>query len=111
LAKPGVPTQDCYVEGCILAPYVAYVATINDLMLSDNDLTIVEYLPADSIEKDHQGGTDLMPPEILHLQNPSNFPPHRLRLKVGVPMILLRNLDPRNGLWNGTRLVIEHCGQ
>jgi hypothetical protein len=110
LAKPGVPTQDYYVEGCILAPHVADVATINDLMLGDNDLTIVEYLPADSIEKDHKEDTDLMPPEILHLQNPSNFPPHWLRLKVGVPMILLRKLDPRNGFGKGRGCSLSIVG-
>jgi hypothetical protein len=52
-----------------------------------------------------------MPPEISHLQNPSNVPPHRLRLRVGAPVILLRNVDPTNGLCNGTRLIIEHCGK
>jgi hypothetical protein len=67
LDEAGVPAEDYYAERCILAPYVVDVATINDLMLGDNDSTIVEYLSADSIEKDHEGGTDLMPPEILHL--------------------------------------------
>ena len=30
-----------------------------------------------------------------------------LRLKVGCPVILLRNIDPANGLCNGTRLIIR----
>jgi ATP-dependent DNA helicase PIF1 len=34
------------------------------------------------------------------------MPPHRLALKVGVPVILLRNLDAASGLCNGTRLII-----
>jgi ATP-dependent DNA helicase PIF1 len=34
------------------------------------------------------------------------MPPHRLALKVGVPIILLRNLDAASGLCNGTRLII-----
>ncbi|KAL4585914.1 hypothetical protein LXL04_010541 [Taraxacum kok-saghyz] len=33
------------------------------------------------------------------------LPPHYLRLKVGCPVILLRNIDPGNGLCNGTRLI------
>jgi hypothetical protein len=34
------------------------------------------------------------------------IPPHRLALKVGVLVILLRNLDAASGLYNGTRLII-----
>jgi hypothetical protein len=41
--------------------------------------------------------------EILNFQIPSGMPPHKILLKVGVPNILLRNLNsPR--LCNGTRL-------
>jgi ATP-dependent DNA helicase PIF1 len=34
------------------------------------------------------------------------MPPHCLALKVGVPVILLRNLDAASGLCNGIRLII-----
>jgi hypothetical protein len=34
------------------------------------------------------------------------MPPHCLALKVGVPIILLRNLNAASGLCNGTRLII-----
>ena len=30
-----------------------------------------------------------------------------LKLKIGCPIILLRNIDPANGLCNGTRLVVQ----
>jgi ATP-dependent DNA helicase PIF1 len=36
----------------------------------------------------------------------AGMPPHRLALKVNVPVILLRNLDAASGLCNGTRLII-----
>jgi len=38
---------------------------------------------------------------------PSGTPPHRLILKKGVPIILLRNLSPIEGLCNGTRLIVR----
>jgi hypothetical protein len=45
--------------------------------------------------------------EYLNAQADGGLPPHELRLKQGVPVMLLRNLDPRQGLCNGTRLVVD----
>jgi hypothetical protein len=39
------------------------------------------------------------------------MPPHRLALKVGLPVILLRNLDASFGLCNGTRLIIRRLAR
>jgi hypothetical protein len=40
-----------------------------------------------------------------------NMPPHRLAFKVGVPIILLRNLNAALGLCNGTHLIIWHLAR
>ncbi|PWZ32213.1 60S ribosomal protein L2, mitochondrial [Zea mays] len=47
------------------------------------------------------------PPEFLNTLTPNGLPPHVLKLKIGFPVILLRNIDPANGLCNGTRLVVR----
>ncbi|ONM17793.1 hypothetical protein ZEAMMB73_Zm00001d003825 [Zea mays] len=47
------------------------------------------------------------PPEYLNTLTPNGLPPHVLKLKIGCPVILLRNIDPANGLCNGTRLVVR----
>nr|GEU35587.1 hypothetical protein [Tanacetum cinerariifolium] len=47
------------------------------------------------------------PLEFLNSLNVTGFPPHCLRLKIGCLIILLRNLDPANGLCNGTRLICK----
>ena len=47
------------------------------------------------------------PSEFLNTLTPNGLPPHVLKLKVGCPIILLRNIDPANGLCNGTRLVVH----
>nr|XP_043623216.1 uncharacterized protein LOC122594998 [Erigeron canadensis] len=47
------------------------------------------------------------PIEFLNSLNVSGLPPHCLRLKVGCLVILLRNIDPSNGLCNGTRLICK----
>jgi hypothetical protein len=44
--------------------------------------------------------------EFLRAQNPSGLPPARLELKIGAPVICLRNLFFREGLYNGTRIII-----
>ena len=43
--------------------------------------------------------------EFLNSLLPNAVPPHKLFLKKYCPIILLRNLDPSNGLCNGTRKV------
>jgi ATP-dependent DNA helicase PIF1 len=46
-------------------------------------------------------------PELLNLLDSAGLPPYCLLLKVGSPIILLRNLDPPN-LWNGTMLCVKN---
>uniref|UniRef100_A0A0L8HS58 ATP-dependent DNA helicase n=1 Tax=Octopus bimaculoides TaxID=37653 RepID=A0A0L8HS58_OCTBM len=55
----------------------------------------------DSVAEDQQSA--LYPPEFLNSLNISGMPPHIIKLKMGVPIMLLRNLDQRNGHCNGAR--------
>jgi hypothetical protein len=45
--------------------------------------------------------------EVLNRLLPSGLPPHELHLKVGVPLMLLRNIDIGAGLCNGTRVILR----
>ncbi|XP_066365606.1 uncharacterized protein [Miscanthus floridulus] len=46
------------------------------------------------------------PSEFLNSLTPNGLPPHVLKFKLRCPIILLRNIDPANGLCNGTRLMV-----
>ncbi|KAL2541519.1 PIF1 helicase [Abeliophyllum distichum] len=41
---------------------------------------------------------------------PKRVPNHELKLKVCIPVMLLRNIDHSAGMCNGTRLVIKKLG-
>ena len=67
---------------------------------------------ADSVQSDLTNAEENMyPPEYLQTLSPSGLPPAILELKVGLPVMLLRNLNPERGLCNGTRLIIQQIGQ
>ncbi|KAI9079911.1 hypothetical protein K1719_038157 [Acacia pycnantha] len=53
----------------------------------------------------------LLPSEYLNAIKCSGIPHHKLVLKVGVPIMLLRNIDQAAGLCNGTRLQIKQLGK
>ena len=55
----------------------------------------------------HDDELDLAPIEVMNALTPSGFPQHRLRLRVGAVVILLRNLDVQAGLANGIRLRVQ----
>ena len=66
----------------------------------------VELLSADSVDAE-SAERDLFPVEFLNSLNPSGLPPHKLRLRKGMPIMLLRNLNGARGLANGTRLIVR----
>ncbi len=53
----------------------------------------------------------LYPVEFLNTLRFSGIANHELQLKVGVPILLLRNLNQSIGLCNGTKLIIKRLGQ
>ncbi|XP_071689030.1 uncharacterized protein [Rutidosis leptorrhynchoides] len=67
------------------------------------------YLSSDSIcqsERDSHFNSELYTTEYLNSINIGGLPKHDLRLKVGVTVMLLRNIDQAGGLCNGTWLQI-----
>ncbi|KAJ1272622.1 hypothetical protein BS78_06G217300 [Paspalum vaginatum] len=100
-------------ERCIVCPVNAVVDEINSLMLDRVPGNVREYLSFDAIANAKEQPPDfemLYPPEFLNSIIINNFPQHRLALKVGTPVVLLRNINQSIGLCNGTRIFIERLG-
>ena len=51
------------------------------------------------------------PTEYLNSIYLGSIPPHILELKVGTPIILVRNLNPSQGMMNGTRCIVLQIGK
>ncbi|XP_021981880.1 ATP-dependent DNA helicase pif1-like [Helianthus annuus] len=107
--------RDYFSQRAILAPKNEVVHGINERLLALFPGEEVEYLSSDSIcpteEINDPLHQDLYNPEVLNSVKVSGLPNHRLVLKLGVPVMLLRNIDQQNGLCNGTRLQITRLGK
>src|SRR5258705_2334655 len=65
------------------------------------------YLSSDSLIYDDASVIEDYPIEFLNRLNPSGTAPHKLNLKIGSLIVLLRNLNTKRGQYNGTRLVFS----
>ncbi|XP_031125169.1 uncharacterized protein LOC116027603 [Ipomoea triloba] len=99
-----------YMESrAILAPTLDVVNAINEYMTNLHVAESKTYLSWDTVCKsDSSDGilNDMHTPEFLNGLKASGIPNHALTLKVGSPVMLLRNIDHSMGLCNGTRLII-----
>ena len=64
------------------------------------------YLSSDSIDPSDTASVnnDALSSDFLNSIKVSGLPNHSQRLKIGCPVMLLRNINPTEGLMNGTRL-------
>ncbi|XP_010474068.1 PREDICTED: uncharacterized protein LOC104753522 [Camelina sativa] len=97
-----------FCERTILSPRNDDVNKINQYMLSQIPGEEIQYLSSDSVETSDTSAYDDMiyTQEFLNSIQVSGLPNHVLTLKKGAPIMLLRNIDPKGGLCNGTRLIV-----
>ncbi|XP_076915822.1 uncharacterized protein LOC143575300 [Bidens hawaiensis] len=88
--------QDC----ALLAPLNEVVQEINERMLA--------IFPG---EQSKDFDPQLYSPDLLNGLKMSGMPNHRLVIKVGVPIMLSRNINHKKGLCNGTRLQVVSLGR
>ncbi|XP_017247877.2 uncharacterized protein LOC108219103 [Daucus carota subsp. sativus] len=99
-------------ERAILTPTNQTVSHLNSLIVDKMPGDSVSYYSVDTVEE--FGGTEddfnsAFPIEYLNSINLPGMPPHDLKLKVGVVVMLMRNLNQTLGLCNGTRMIITKC--
>jgi hypothetical protein len=70
----------------------------------------VELYSSDEMQdQDPQDPLNMFGADFLNmLENPGQYPPHKLRLKVGAKVMVMRNLSAVDQLMNGTMGVIKH---
>jgi ATP-dependent DNA helicase PIF1 len=94
------------------------ILTTKNTVVNSFNTHIVEVVPrqehifllADSVETGDDQAMAIGR-EFLNTITLAGMPPHRLALKVGVPVMLLKNLDATSGLCNGTRLIISRLAR
>ena len=117
----GEADEATLTASCILAPLNEDVDGVNDLAADmfkprhregDGErrgrqpASSREYLSFDSVDPADDHGAHMNPPDFLNDLRPSGLPAHRLLIKPGMPVIIVRNLNVRRGLCNGTRAIV-----
>ena len=97
-----------FADRAIMSPLNSEVDRINTIIQDRMEGTTRVLTSIDDCVDAEQ--SVLYPTEFLHTVTPSGFPPHTLELKEGCPVMLLRNMDPKRGLANGTRLIVKKIG-
>ncbi len=94
------------VESAILTPKNKEVDHINEKALDIFTGEILQLLSADTVFNNENLPDPLYPIEFINSININGIPLHNLKVKLGAPLMLLRNLDITKGLCNGTRMTL-----
>ncbi|KAF1879663.1 hypothetical protein Lal_00033321 [Lupinus albus] len=87
----------------ILASTIEIVDQIKDYVLS--------IIPVDISDVNDIETISIVTPEFLNTLSTSGLSNHKIKLKVGTPIMLLRNLDQAERLYNGTRLMVTRMAK
>lgn len=101
-------------DRAILTPTNVIVGEVNSVIVDRIPGNMSSFFSIDTAE-DYPGTAReqmaCFPPEYLNALNIPGLPLHELKLKVGVVVMLMRNLNQTLGLCNGTRMMVTLCLQ
>jgi ATP-dependent DNA helicase PIF1 len=101
-------------ERAILCPRNETVREINEYIMGQLEGEDKIYRSCDSVCKAVTLSEDvdmLYSKEFLNSLKFPGIPNHELKLKIGLPVMLMRNLNQSAGLCNGTRMTITQLGK
>ncbi|GFV81651.1 ATP-dependent DNA helicase [Trichonephila clavipes] len=101
----GIDCSSWLKERAILTPTNDLANNINNFLLNKLTSKHAKYESVDSVMEAEDAVH--YPVEFLNTLNPPGIPPHVLNLKIGAPIMLLRNLNPPK-LCNGTKLQVKN---
>jgi ATP-dependent DNA helicase PIF1 len=102
-----------FCNRAILAPKNAIVDSVNEYVLDripGDEKTYLSYDSPCNADTGIDSPDDVHTPEFLNTIVSSGLPNHRLRLKIGAPVMLMRYMIQTSGLCNGTRLIVTRLG-
>jgi len=115
IANQGLtPPPNYFLDHAILAPRNVDVRETNAKILAKMPGKEIIYHSADSLESDEQyQHQDDIPDDVLRSLEPSSLPPSELKMKIGCPLMLLRNLRQPEILFFTTHLPsrFQHVGR
>ena len=94
------------VDRVVLASRNDDVTRINSIATNIFPGSQHDYYSIDTVDDDDRMMQEV-PLEFLNSLTPKGMPPYHLQLKIGQPVVLLRNIDFTRGLCNGTRLICK----
>ena len=97
--------EEYLLSGAVLATKNEDIGRIDAAITERFHGEMYDLKSADSVARDTDAG--LYPEEFLNSIEGSGIPPRHLRLMVGMPVILLRNLHAAHGLCNGSRHIVR----
>ena len=90
----------------ILTPKHVHVNELNKLCLDRCPGGKIEKLSVDSMWYEDGRKIESVPIEYLNKKQPNGMPPHKLELKKFCPLLILKNLNVKDGITNGTRCIL-----
>jgi ATP-dependent DNA helicase PIF1 len=105
------PMAELLQEKAIVCPKNDTADAINERILSEIEGETTTYISLDEaipVGKDGASTEMLYPPEYLNTFRFPGLPPNKLQLKIGVPIMMLRNINLGGGLCNGTRMIVKN---
>ncbi|KAH1147779.1 hypothetical protein GYH30_042763 [Glycine max] len=107
-----------FIPGNYLITYLISISSITNMSTEIGILQTIgdhmEYLSSDLVDKSEtieDSYFQSITTEFLNSLTTFGFPTHSIKLKIGSPIMLLRNLDQNQGLCNGTRLVVTRLAK